>query len=166
RPENFVVSKKESPVFREFDLVISAIGSRPQLPVTKARGIFYAGDMVLGAGTVVESVASGKNAATEAEAFIRGKVRPKFKNRAKSRVLLAGVPLRPVPLDTDFFDRRILSPFLLSAAPHSTTCRFTFPPATCSRSRARPTAIATTSPAIRSTASAAKSKSSSRNSLI
>jgi NADPH-dependent glutamate synthase beta subunit-like oxidoreductase/dihydroorotate dehydrogenase/Pyruvate/2-oxoacid:ferredoxin oxidoreductase delta subunit len=119
RPENFVVSQKESPVFREFDLVVSAIGSRPKLPVTKARGIFHAGDMVLGAGTVVESVASGKNAALEADAFIRGEARPKFKNRAKSRVILAGVPLFPVPLDADFFGRKILSPFLLSAAPHS-----------------------------------------------
>jgi len=119
RPENFVINKKESPVFREFDLVISAIGSRPKLPVTKARGIFYAGDMVLGVGTVVESVASGKNAAVEADAFIRGEARPKFKNRAKSRVILSGVPLRPVPLNADFFGRRILSPFLLSAAPHT-----------------------------------------------
>ena len=119
RPENFVVSKKESPVLREFDLVISAIGSKTKLPVTKAKGIFYAGDMVLGAATVVESVASGKNAALEADAFIRGEARPQFKNRAKSRVMLAGVPLRPVPLDAEFFGRRILSPFLLSAAPHS-----------------------------------------------
>ena len=86
RPENFVVSQKESPVFREFDLVVSAIGSRPKLPVTRAKGIFYAGDMVLGAGTVVESVASGKNAAAEAAAYIRGKAQPRFKNRAKSRV--------------------------------------------------------------------------------
>jgi glutamate synthase (NADPH/NADH) small chain len=119
RPENFVVSKKESPVFREFDLVISAIGSLPSLPLTKAKGIFYAGDMVLGAATVVESVASGKNAAAEADMFIRGEVRPRFKNSAKSRVILAGMPLRPVPLDADFFGRKILSPFLLSAAPHS-----------------------------------------------
>ncbi len=119
RPENFVIRKKESPIFREFDVVISAIGSRPKLPVTKCKGIFYAGDMVLGAATVVESVASGKNAAAEADAFIRGKARPKFKNRAKSRVMLSGVPLRPVPIDTDFFGRKILSPFLLSAAPHS-----------------------------------------------
>ena len=119
RPENFVVSKMESPAFREFDLVISAIGSKPKLPVTKAKGIFYAGDMVLGAATVVESVASGKNAALEADAFVRGEARPNFKNRAKSRVILAGVPVRPVPLDADFFGRKILSPFLLSAAPHS-----------------------------------------------
>ena len=138
RPENFVISKKESPVFREFDLVIRAIGSRPKLPVTKARGIFYAGDMVLGTSTVVESVASGKNAAAEADAFIRGDrsadshVRESesrhantrtwlsaLQSRAKSRVILAGVPLCPVPLDADFFGRRILSPFLLSAAPHT-----------------------------------------------
>jgi dihydropyrimidine dehydrogenase (NAD+) subunit PreT len=138
RPENFVVSKKESPVFREFDLVVSAIGSRPKLPVTKARGIFHAGDMVLGSATVVESVASGKNAAAEADAFIRGErsadshVRESssrgsnartrlsaLQSHAKSRVILAGVPLRPVPLDVEFFGRRILSPFLLSAAPHT-----------------------------------------------
>jgi dihydroorotate dehydrogenase/thioredoxin reductase len=119
RPENFVVSKKESPFFREFDFVISAIGSRPKLPVTKAKGIFYAGDMVLGAATVVESVASGKNAALEADAFIRGEVKPKFKNRAKSYAILSGVPLRPVPLDANFFGRKILTPFLISAAPHT-----------------------------------------------
>jgi NADPH-dependent glutamate synthase beta subunit-like oxidoreductase/dihydroorotate dehydrogenase/Pyruvate/2-oxoacid:ferredoxin oxidoreductase delta subunit len=138
RPKNFVVSEKESPVFREFDLVISAIGSRPILPVTKTKGIFYAGDMILGAATVVESVASGKNAAAEADAFIRDErnadslvrespsrgsnARTKLsalQSFVKSRVILAGVPLRPVPLDADFFGRKILSPFLLSAAPHS-----------------------------------------------
>ncbi|MDR3456547.1 MAG: FAD-dependent oxidoreductase [Verrucomicrobiae bacterium] len=119
RPENFEVSKQESPVFREFDVVVSAIGGRPKLPVKKARGIFYAGDMVLGASTVVESVASGKNAAAEADAYLRGAAQPRFKNRAKSRVVLAGVPLRPVPLEADFFGRKILSPFLISAAPHT-----------------------------------------------
>jgi len=119
RPENFVVSKKESPVFREYDLVISAIGSKPKLPVTRTKGIFYAGDMVLGAATVVESVASGKNAALEADAFIRGERKPKFKNRAKSYAILSGVPLHPVPLNADFFGRKILSPFLISAAPHT-----------------------------------------------
>ncbi len=119
RPGNFVPVENEPPVFREFDLVISAIGSRPKLPVTKTSGVFYAGDMVLGAATVVEAVASGKNAAAEADAFLRGEAPPKFENRTKSRVILAGLPSRPVPLDTDFFGRKILSPFLISAAPHS-----------------------------------------------
>jgi dihydropyrimidine dehydrogenase (NAD+) subunit PreT len=118
-PKNFVVNPKEQPIFREFDIVISAIGSRPKMPVTKTKGIFYAGDMVLGSSTVVESVASGKNAALEADAFIHGKSKPRIPKRAKSNVVLAGTPLYPVPLDTDFFGRKIRSPFLLSAAPHT-----------------------------------------------
>ena len=117
--ENFVINKKESPVFREFDVIISAIGSRSKMPIKKIRGVFYAGDMVLGSSTVVEAVATGKNAALEADAFIRGEKLPKIKNRAKSHVALAGLNLRPVPLDAQFFGRKILSPFLLSAAPHT-----------------------------------------------
>jgi NADPH-dependent glutamate synthase beta subunit-like oxidoreductase/dihydroorotate dehydrogenase/Pyruvate/2-oxoacid:ferredoxin oxidoreductase delta subunit len=119
RPESFVLNKKESPVFREFDVVISAIGSRPRLRQTKTRGLFYAGDMLLRSSTVVEAVASGKNAAWEADAYLRGQARPKIQNRAKSRVVLAGAPTCPVSLDADFFGRRIHSPFLLSAAPHT-----------------------------------------------
>ena len=119
RPENFVVNRKESPAFREFDLVISAIGSRPRLPVGKAKGVFYAGDMILGSATVVEAVATGKNAALEADAYIRGHKPPRFKNRAKSHAILEGFELCPVPLDAEFFGRRIRSPFLLSAAPHT-----------------------------------------------
>ena len=119
RPENFVVNKKESPFFREFDLIISAIGSRPKLPLKKTKGVFYAGDMVLGSSTVVESVASGKNAALEANAFIQGKTKPRIASRAKSHAVLAGTPLQPVPLDAEFFGRKIRSPFLLSAAPHT-----------------------------------------------
>jgi dihydroorotate dehydrogenase/thioredoxin reductase/Pyruvate/2-oxoacid:ferredoxin oxidoreductase delta subunit len=141
KPENFVESQADSELFRAFDVVISAIGSRSRIPLTKIKGIFYAiprrdelprvpiptrqkgvfyaGDMVLGSSTVVESVASGKNAALAADAFIRGAKRPEIKNAAKSRVILAGVNLRPVPLDTDFFGRKLRSPFLLSAAPHT-----------------------------------------------
>ena len=151
RPENFVVNPKESPVFREFDVVISAIGSRALLPVNApgkreasgsaaairrssqtqdaahrssvstpaSSGIFYAGDMVLGAATVVEAVATGKNAAADVEAFLNGKQPPPRKHPAKSRVGLAGADLRPVPIEAEFFGRKILSPFLLSAAPHT-----------------------------------------------
>ncbi|HVM60381.1 MAG TPA: FAD-dependent oxidoreductase [Verrucomicrobiae bacterium] len=118
-PKNFVVNKQESPVFREFDVVISAIGSRSQLRLTKTTGVFFAGDMVLGSSTVVESVASGKNAALEADAYIRGARRPRIQNRAKSCAILTGTPVCPVPLDAEFFGRKIQSPFLLSAAPHT-----------------------------------------------
>ncbi len=119
RPENFIVNKKESPIFRQFDLVISAIGSRPKLAESKTKGIFHAGDMVLGSSTVVESVASGKNAALEADAFIRGKSKPRIADRAKCRTVLAGTPMYPVAIDGEFFGRKMRSPFLLSAAPHS-----------------------------------------------
>ena len=97
RPENFVVNQKESPVFREFDLVISAIGSRSRMPLKKARGIFYAGDMVLGSATVVEAVATGKNAALEADAYLHGQKPPRFKNRAKSHAVLAGLNFAQCP---------------------------------------------------------------------
>ena len=119
RPENFVPTPGEAPVFRQFDVIISAIGNRPALATGKARGIFYAGDLVLGSSTVVESVASGKNAALEADAFLQGAKPPRIAKRAKSRVLLAGAPDRPVPLTAAFFGRPIRSPFLLSAAPHT-----------------------------------------------
>jgi dihydropyrimidine dehydrogenase (NAD+) subunit PreT len=119
RPENFVVNRKESPGFREFDLVISAIGSRSRIPLKKARGIFYAGDMVLGSATVVEAVATGKNAALQADAFLHGQKPLRFKNRAKSHAVLDGLNLCPVPLEAEFFGRKIRSPFLLSAAPHT-----------------------------------------------
>jgi len=119
RPENFVVNQKESPIFREFDVVVSAIGSRSRMPLKKTKGIFYAGDMILGSATVVEAVATGKNAALEADAFLRGEKLPRCKNRAKSRAVLAGLNLCPVPLEAEFFGRQIRSPFLLSAAPHT-----------------------------------------------
>jgi dihydropyrimidine dehydrogenase (NAD+) subunit PreT len=119
RPENFVVNKKESLFFREFDVVVSAIGSRPRIPVKKTKGLFYAGDLVLGASTVVEAVATGKNAALEADAYLRGQKAPKIPNRAKSFAVLKGLELCPVPLESEFFGRPIRSPFLLSAAPHS-----------------------------------------------
>ncbi len=119
RPENFVVNEKESPSFREFDIVVSAIGSRSKVAIKKAKGIFYAGDMILGSATVVEAVATGKNAALEADAYLRGEKLPKFKNRAKSHVVMAGLNLTPVPLEAEFFGRKIRSPFLLSAAPHT-----------------------------------------------
>lgn len=118
-PANFVVSERESPLFREFDVVIAAIGGRAQPDAATNPRIFPAGDLVLGSSTVVESVASGKNAARAVEAFLRGETPPSFPDAAKSTVMLSAGPRLPVPLDADFFGRRILSPLLLSAAPHT-----------------------------------------------
>ncbi len=118
-PRHFIPDPQEPPHFRRFDRVIAAIGSRSTAPVREIPGLFYAGDLVLGSSTVVESVASGKNAAHAADAFVRGQKPPAIKKPAKSRAILAGLNLLPVGLDSDFFGRRIHSPFLISAAPHS-----------------------------------------------
>ena len=118
-PKNFVADPDEPEQFRRFDVVVAAIGSRPAAPPLEKDGIFYAGDLVLGSSTVVESVASGKNAALAADAWLSGQKAPRFANPAKGKAVLSGRNLLPVPLECDFFGRPILSPFLISAAPHS-----------------------------------------------
>ncbi len=119
RPGNFVASALEPPRVRACEVIVCAIGARPALPTPAAAGVAYAGDLVLGSSTVVEAVASGKNAALEIDAWLRGAPRPKIAHRAKSCVLLSETPDRPVSLECEFFGRRILSPLLLSAAPHT-----------------------------------------------
>ncbi len=118
-PANFVTAKGAAPVIHGVDVVVSAVGSRPSGPLPKAPGLFHAGDLVLGSSTVVEAVASGKNAASEVDAYLRGAPHPRISNRAKSHVVLAGTRLTPVSLEADFFGRKIRSPLLLSAAPHT-----------------------------------------------
>jgi NADPH-dependent glutamate synthase beta subunit-like oxidoreductase/dihydroorotate dehydrogenase len=118
-PRNFIPDREEGQVFRTCDLVVAAIGSSSGIAVRKRKGIFYAGDMVHGAATVVEAVASGKNAAAEIDAFLSQTSRPHKESWVKSRVTLAGTTLLPVSLQSRFFDRPIHSPFLLSAAPHT-----------------------------------------------
>ena len=121
RPENFIVNRRESPVFREFDVVVSAVGSRPRMKLSRARNIVHAGDLVLGSATVVEAVGSGKNAATRLDAYLQGGSAKNGGGRTARRcpAILAGLNRRPVPLDAEFFGRPIASPFLLSAAPHT-----------------------------------------------
>ncbi len=99
--------------------MIAAIGSRAGLPDSPAEGLFSAGDRVHGAATVVEAVASGKNAAVRADAWLQGQAPPNHLASNKSFALLPGRILQPVPLDADFFGRPISAPFLLSAAPHT-----------------------------------------------
>lgn len=118
-PANFAPHRAEKPVFRASDMVIAAIGSRARLAGAKHRRIFPAGDMVHGAATVVEAVASGKNAAAAIDAVLNGRPAARREKRVKSRVALAGCTMLPVPLSTTFFGRKIHSPFLLSAAPHT-----------------------------------------------
>ena len=111
--------KGASQLRHDIDLVITAIGSRPAMPVNKAGRIFYAGDIENGPTTVVEAVAAGKNCALEVDACLGGGAKPRIKNRVKSSLVLDGRRLLPVPLEADFFGRKMLSPFLLSAAPPS-----------------------------------------------
>jgi dihydropyrimidine dehydrogenase (NAD+) subunit PreA len=118
-PKNIVDDKDSQPVFRSVDVVILAIGSQPSFTIAKLPGIFYAGDMVNGPTSVVEATAAGKNAALEADAFVAGTKPPEIPKKTKSRVGLAGKKSIPVPLDAEFFGRKILSPFLLSASPMS-----------------------------------------------
>jgi len=52
--------------------VVMAIGMRSTLQREVSTGIFYAGDISNGPTTVVEALASGKNAAVEIDAYLKG----------------------------------------------------------------------------------------------
>lgn len=103
----------------DIQLTVLAIKNIPVFQDKKQKGVFLAGDCRNGAATVVEGTASAKNAAMEAHAWMQGKKLPVFPDNKKSHVVLAGRDLRPVDLTTDFFGRRLSSPFLISASPHS-----------------------------------------------
>ncbi|MRR51820.1 MAG: dihydropyrimidine dehydrogenase, partial [Rhodocyclaceae bacterium] len=115
-----VADVKGTKQYREdIDFVITAVGARPGIARTESDGVFFCGDVANGPTTVVEAVAAGKNAALLADAFVKGKDKPAIEKAVKSRFLLPGRNLLPVPIHADFFGRRIISPFLLSAAPPS-----------------------------------------------
>ncbi|MBM4388107.1 MAG: FAD-dependent oxidoreductase, partial [Deltaproteobacteria bacterium] len=101
---------------RDIGFVVIAIGARGA-DYKQRRGVFLAGDLTNGASTVVEAAASGKNAAMEIAAFLNGKKYEKSDRQIKSTVCLNGYNPLPICLDTEFFGRKINSPFLLSAAP-------------------------------------------------
>jgi NADPH-dependent glutamate synthase beta subunit-like oxidoreductase/dihydroorotate dehydrogenase/Pyruvate/2-oxoacid:ferredoxin oxidoreductase delta subunit len=102
-----------------FDMVVVAVGSRPGIEKTEREGVFWAGDMVNGPTTVVEAAAAGKNAALEADAWLSKRECVKAEKPIKSVAVLPGRKPLPVHLEADFFGRKIISPFLLSAAPPS-----------------------------------------------
>ncbi|MBI4811692.1 MAG: FAD-dependent oxidoreductase [Ignavibacteriales bacterium] len=122
-PTNVVDVKGTEQVLPNIDFVIIAAGARSSNKKANDKRVFYAGDMITGPTTVVEAVAAGKNAALEIDAFVFGrklkKEETKVNGKTKSRVILPGRVMFPVPIDTEFFGRKILSPFLLSAAPPS-----------------------------------------------
>lgn len=99
------------------DHLIIAIGAKSTYPRVDHPAVFYAGDIILGPSTVVEAVASGKNAAEEIDAYIQEKEKPVIENRAKGLSILPGYNHIPISLSTEFFGQKISSPFLLSAAP-------------------------------------------------
>jgi len=103
----------------DVDFTVLAIKNLPVFEDKKQKGVFLAGDCKNGAASVVEGAASGKNAAMEAHAFISGGKAPVVKDNKKSTVILAGRDLEPVSLETDFFGRKLRSPFIISASPHS-----------------------------------------------
>ena len=97
--------------------IIIAIGAKSDFERVDHSAVFYAGDYDNGPTTVVEAVASGKNAADAIDCYLSAKAKPVVENKVKSYVEVAGYNKTPVSLETDFFGRKIRSPFILSAAP-------------------------------------------------
>jgi NADPH-dependent glutamate synthase beta subunit-like oxidoreductase/dihydroorotate dehydrogenase/Pyruvate/2-oxoacid:ferredoxin oxidoreductase delta subunit len=100
-----------------FSSIVISIGMRSWLPMEKVVGIFYAGDILTGPKTVVQAVASGKNAALEIDAHLMGMKKPVINIPTKSYYTLPGYNPVPVSLETEFFGRLIISPYLISASP-------------------------------------------------
>lgn len=102
---------------RDVDHVIVAIGARKKIYEQKENKIFYAGDYVNGPATVAEAVASGKECATAVHRFLDQNEKIESINNRKSKITINGYKSIPIALSSDFFGRKIESPFLLSASP-------------------------------------------------
>jgi dihydropyrimidine dehydrogenase (NAD+) subunit PreT len=100
-----------------FSAVVVAIGMRSELKQEQVDGLFYAGDFLTGPKTVVQAVASGKNAALEIDAYLKHENKPIIAKPTKSYHVLPGFNRVPVSLETEFFGRPIISPYLISASP-------------------------------------------------
>ncbi|MDY0145988.1 MAG: FAD-dependent oxidoreductase [Kiritimatiellia bacterium] len=103
----------------DIKVVVMAVGARGTIPVKPAKGVYYAGDIANGPTFVVTASAAGKNCAMAVDAALNRKPAPKVPNPQKSRVLVEGYNMVPVSLETDFFGRKLINPFLLSASPAS-----------------------------------------------
>ena len=120
-PAKIVDEAGSTELFRPFDLVIIAVGNRPPFAASKTKPkdshIYHCGDMANGPTTVVEAVASGKNTAIQLDADLRQQNYEMPAKPCKSCTPVLGWNKLPVALTTDFFGRKIDSPFILSAAP-------------------------------------------------
>ncbi|MEF3280814.1 MAG: FAD-dependent oxidoreductase [Elusimicrobiota bacterium] len=100
------------------DFIILAIKNVNSIKIEKEKGLFYCGDVLNGASTVVECVASGKNAAISVDAYLKGE-KVNIKDNKKNNTVLASRNMKPIDLETDFFGYKMKSPFMISASPHS-----------------------------------------------
>ena len=123
QPRNVVDVQGTVQTRPDVNFVIIAAGARSSAGKANSPRVFYAGDIQNGPTTVVEAMAAGKNAALDVDAYVfaRSTKRDKSKTEpaTKSRAVLPGRVMLPVPITADFFGREILSPFLLSAGPPS-----------------------------------------------
>ncbi len=97
--------------------VVISIGMRSNMTNDQSKGVFYAGDFLTGPKTVVQAVASGKNAALEIDAYLKGIEIPVIGEPTKSQYTFTGYNHLPVSLETEFFGKPIRSPYLISASP-------------------------------------------------
>lgn len=102
----------------DIDMVILAIKNIPCFENKNTAGIFFAGDCAKNGGSVVEAAASGKTAAEAVMQFLEN-IKPSGVKQNGNAATLNGRDLMPVSLETDFFGRKLISPFIISASPHS-----------------------------------------------
>jgi dihydropyrimidine dehydrogenase (NAD+) subunit PreT len=79
----------------DINAVIVSIGMRSSLPCEQADGVFYAGDMLTGPKTVVQAVASGKNAALEIDAYLNSQPKPRHRKCDQVALRPAGIQSCP-----------------------------------------------------------------------
>jgi dihydropyrimidine dehydrogenase (NAD+) subunit PreT len=117
KPANVRDVERTDGVRTDFKAVVMAIGMRSYVARESVDGLFYAGDVSNGPTTVVEAVASGKNTALEIDAWFKKQEKPEIQKATKSYFAMPGYNPVPVSLESDFFGRKINSPYLLSASP-------------------------------------------------
>lgn len=115
-PSHIQDEEGSTELYRPFDIVVFAVGNKSAIKVEKGK-YYFCGDMANGPTTVVEAVATGKNTAIQLHADLSKSETIEILKNTKSHCQIRGWKQYPVPLDTDFFGRKIDSPFLLSAAP-------------------------------------------------